>query len=1134
MKLKKLTLHNLASIEDAEIDFSAQPLSESDVFLISGKTGAGKTTILDGICLALYGTTPRLYNTQMQGYIKDSENEIRIKHPGQLLRRNTGEGYTKLTFTGNNGVSYEATWSIARARNKPTGNLKQRVWTLLREDQTAPLTREAEIEEEIKAAVGLDFTQFCRTTMLAQGDFSKFLNSKDTDKAAILEKITGMDIYARIGKKIYEITSLKKTEWEKSKIAIEGITLLNEEEKTEIGEEILKADREYSELDTLSKQLRAKEKWLSADIGLRKENDKATTALQQAIEATETEEYRDKARLSERWNQTAEPRNSLSRIRQGEKELAELTARLRAHEEDYRQILSGLQFEKEKLENIKKELRENEGYFDRERERTPIYENAANILVHLGNLEEGKKIISEENDKIKSETDTIANTLEPALKEWEEKHKSLRKEKEDLKEASKKLEDELSQMGIDRLRTAYQEKSEEAGNLQVIMKTVETLLEQLGSIKKREQKCLETKNTIEKLAEECRQLDLQTEKAKTAEESYKEIYEGHKDTVDEFAKTMRSHLHIGDECPVCLQKITTAFESEEKLRELVALQEKHWKDAEKARKELEQKFNKANAEQTALIKLLKNEEKEIDKERRQHDENSASLKETMVWTGITEINEATLSKLEKLKKEIRYQKDEIEKELKKAAQKEKTLTQLRKETDKKANEEEKAQKEFNSVNDKIKGCRSRIEASSSVIKTKHKENLYHSEEIAQLTGLTNKEEWETNPGEYRKSIKQASEKYASMKRLKEELTKKQEKTSAYIQTLQQSNAQLLKLMKTWEQTMAEGAREIPDLPTLATSLIAKISGLLAAISKQKEDIALNQKNLDSFLNENQGIRIEELDRLNHYTAVEIKKMTEEINLIQTRIVETRTALKELERRITEHNDAKPELDDEDTPDKISELINFTADKMKEAGERKGSLARQLEEDRKNRLLLAEKTREEESRKKEYLRWYKLDTLLGSREGDKFRKIAQSFVLKSLTQSANHYMSTLSGRYRLHTVANSFVIYVEDAYQGNALRAASTLSGGETFIVSLSLALALSDIGEKLGVNTLFIDEGFGTLSGEHLQSAIATLRSLHSKTGRHVGIISHVEELQEKITVQIRVEQEGIGGTGRVRVIEAV
>ncbi len=165
------------------------------------------------------------------------------------------------------------------------------------------------------------------------------------------------------------------------------------------------------------------------------------------------------------------------------------------------------------------------------------------------------------------------------------------------------------------------------------------------------------------------------------------------------------------------------------------------------------------------------------------------------------------------------------------------------------------------------------------------------------------------------------------------------------------------------------------------------------------------------------------------------------------------------------------------------------------------------------------------------KWDRLNSLIGDATGGKFRKIAQSYVLASLIHSANSYMRTLSERYTLKVRPGTFVIMLEDAYQGYTSRSASTLSGGESFLVSLSLALALSDIGNRMQVDTLFIDEGFGSLSGEPLQNAISTLKSLHSVAGRHVGIISHVEELKERIPVQIQVNQEGNQSSSRISIV---
>ena len=248
MKFQKLTIHNIASIEDAVIDFEAEPLVSSEVFLITGKTGAGKSTILDAICLALYADTPRLDGTKMQGTTIDAKREVKIDDPRQLMRRNTSEAHVRLTFLGSNGVSYEATWAVARAYKKITGSIQNKVWELKNLDSGTTLTKDAEIRSELKVAVGLDFSQFCRTTMLAQGEFTRFLNSKDDEKAEILEKITGVDVYSKIGAKIYEQTEQRKQEWTNAKLIVVSMHTLADEEIEERNGRMAELERQQKEL----------------------------------------------------------------------------------------------------------------------------------------------------------------------------------------------------------------------------------------------------------------------------------------------------------------------------------------------------------------------------------------------------------------------------------------------------------------------------------------------------------------------------------------------------------------------------------------------------------------------------------------------------------------------------------------------------------------------------------------------------------------------------------------------------------------------------------------------------------------------------------------------------------------------
>jgi len=185
--------------------------------------------------------------------------------------------------------------------------------------------------------------------------------------------------------------------------------------------------------------------------------------------------------------------------------------------------------------------------------------------------------------------------------------------------------------------------------------------------------------------------------------------------------------------------------------------------------------------------------------------------------------------------------------------------------------------------------------------------------------------------------------------------------------------------------------------------------------------------------------------------------------------------------------------------------------------------------------LGELQKKEAEARKEFEKWRKLNSLLGDSEGNKFKKIAQSYVLESLLVTANNYMPMLtSGRYKLCVVPGTFIILIQDALQDDSIRVASTISGGETFLVSLALALALSEIGENLQVDTLFIDEGFGSLSGEKLQNALATLKKLHANTGRQVGVISHVPEVREQIPVQIQVQQAKNSSCSTIQIVPSM
>ena len=311
MKLQKLTIHNIASIEDAVIDFEEQPLSDSEVFLITGQTGSGKSTILDAICLALYANTPRLNNTKMQGESQDNEKSLKINDPRQLLRRDAGEGWVRLTFIGNNGVHYQAEWEVHRAGKKVTGNMQKKTWTLQVLPDGQLLTKEEEIGREIAKAIELDFDQFRRTTLLAQGDFTLFLNSKDDDKAAILEKLTGMDVYTKIGQQVYKETGKKEEVWHAAQNLTKGITTLNDEQLAAKKQELAEKEKSSTIITQARDQAKEKKQWLETEVELGKKVAKALDEYNEIKDSIKTEEFKRQEKTVQEWHDTIEARRYL-------------------------------------------------------------------------------------------------------------------------------------------------------------------------------------------------------------------------------------------------------------------------------------------------------------------------------------------------------------------------------------------------------------------------------------------------------------------------------------------------------------------------------------------------------------------------------------------------------------------------------------------------------------------------------------------------------------------------------------------------------------------------------------------------------------------------------------------------------
>ncbi|EGT4354090.1 exonuclease subunit SbcC [Cronobacter sakazakii] len=239
-----------------------------------------------------------------------------------------------------------------------------------------------------------------------------------------------------------------------------------------------------------------------------------------------------------------------------------------------------------------------------------------------------------------------------------------------------------------------------------------------------------------------------------------------------------------------------------------------------------------------------------------------------------------------------------------------------------------------------------------------------------------------------------------------------------------------------------------------------------------------------------------------------------------------TLLTQAQQALERHLSARPESLEEQADAQQSEAaLAAVTEQLRDNTTRQGELRQQLRQDEESRTQLAALLGQIDEARREADEWGQLNHLVGSQKGDKFRKFAQGLTLDNLVWLANNQLTRLHGRYLLkRKLSEDLELEVVDTWQADAVRDTRTLSGGESFLVSLALALALSDlVSHKTRIDSLFLDEGFGTLDAQTLDTALDALDALNA-SGKTIGVISHVEAMKERIPVQIKVRK--INGLG--------
>ena len=284
MKFLQLEILNLASLDKQGgevINFEEGALGESTIFSIVGATGSGKSTLLDAICLALYNRAPRYprkkgdknQSIEIFGATDASEsNRLAPTDSRNILTRGKKEGYSKLTFLANNGCIYRAEWHV-RFQRVRYENAKTALYKIT--SNAEERTEETADWNELPNIIGLDYDQFLRTVLIAQGSFANFLTAKENERYELLEKLIGCEeTYTNIATEIKKAKDQAADAYNQMAASVEAVrqNLLNDEELARLQEEIARLEKAEKELDS---QLQA----ISKDLQWFEENDKQTKQI---------------------------------------------------------------------------------------------------------------------------------------------------------------------------------------------------------------------------------------------------------------------------------------------------------------------------------------------------------------------------------------------------------------------------------------------------------------------------------------------------------------------------------------------------------------------------------------------------------------------------------------------------------------------------------------------------------------------------------------------------------------------------------------------------------------------------------------------------------------------------------------
>ena len=1141
MKLKELHIRNIASIERADIDFEkdlndAITGDPASIFLISGDTGAGKSVILDSISMALYKKTPRIAdvaNASKNDYTDAEGEQIRVASIEQYTRLGISDkdkSYSEVVFEGNDGRMYHARLTLGMklgSKDKETGirpiKHSKPTWEI-RIDK-GDWTKDS-VEQTILDAIGLDFQQFGRMAMLAQGQFANFLTGDKKEREAILEQLTNTQHFTAYGEAINSL-------WKKAKANQDRIQTIYDTEKPhtlsdEAVEQLTKEQQEgQKQLDIYDAKLKKFDEQLKLIEGIlskEKEQDQARQKVQELTIIISGDEYKNNKSLYSDWDATTNERHQLADLQRARRDEQTSKESLSQLQDKFNTLSSDIIDRQAKTKAIEDAIQLNKEWIEKRKQHEDLFVKAREVEIKIGQyLEKVRK----------------TGELAKGLKEEQGKTKSLLKAKLEAEENAKKAKDvvkakenEIEELGNQRKALNPQAIDDQKSKKEAAKREIENIRKSYDDLETALRDANVLREAIEKDKAQLSELKDASEKAeqvfltkKTESEKADKLLTTMQMSIKDTLINLRHRLQEeqADTCPLCGQHIDYAHLNDDFNGVLTPLEDEQKRAAEAYQQATSQRdtardsYKKFDGAHQIKAKNLKEADQKNDKAKE-------AIEAKAIAAGLN-IQDPLIPQIEKLLGSL----DEDITKLKAAQQeaealqgKINALLEEKKPLDTLKSEAETAKtKAENAVNNNSETI--------TRLDKEHKELTAECETIkseisSQLSGYS--DNWQTDTDNLLNKLKKDANEYNDhQKQLNDDSTKLESGTTLNNSLLQFSQS-ILTVCPEWKAEFDAKAYSCRDINREWADLLAEVTRLVSKIKDCKAVITSSTEGLTAYYQES-GKTEKDLLMLiaqEPQVATARKFVVDTDSLLKSRNDAIVDAQKQIEVSLKALGlNERTELPDYQSVE--NEKIGMKA-LYDELFTNVVQIKGRLETHNNNIKRLKEIENDLAIAKQQFARWDKLNRIFG---GTRFRTLVQTYILRPLLNNANIYLEQITDRYRLTCSEDNeqLSILVLDRYNKDQVRSVTVLSGGERFMISLALSLALSSLNRPdMNVNILFIDEGFGTLDEKSLDSVMQTLEKLQEiagQTNRRVGIISHREELEERIPVKIQVVKKGEG-----------